>query len=152
MNSEELREHIAKLMISAEWRGGGSNRQLAVETGLPIGTVQRLAREAAAGIRLAAGDLPALVREEMARLDLVFELAIGRQGASKDGVLYANPDLKAAVSAVQLKAQLAGALNRGAQAKPDAPDNYEAMAIGEKRKLLEAALLELNQQDSERRH
>jgi len=133
MTNDDVRDRIAKMMLGAEWKGGDSTKAIAAETGWTIKHVQTLAREAGGILRHLSGDLPALVSEEQAKLDMVFSMAIE------------DRELHAAIKAIELKAKLAGALNQPVNPKPPDPvkPGDDARAVREK---LLAAVAELDKQ------
>lgn len=106
-SDERIRECM-RLMCIGQWRAGATHAELAARWGVTVATVSGYATNASRLLRMLVGTSDEAKQEIYAFLGHVRSLAVERQSATKDGVLYDDPDLKAAVAAAKTQAELLG--------------------------------------------
>ncbi len=102
-------QRCVDLMTAGLWVTGRSHKELAAEFGVTEDTVKHWATAASRIIRMAvSGDMEDIRAGMPATLDTVVRMAMTRQAATMDGDLYDNPDLKAAIAAIEAQSKLLG--------------------------------------------
>ena len=106
LTADEQVDHIVRLMVTREWRAGRSHKMLAEEWDCHPQTVAERARIASGFLVRAGGTLETWVAGKMQALEeLEHQAAIGG-------------DVKAAILAIRLQAEIRGVLTRQMGKKP----------------------------------
>src|SRR5678815_145627 len=92
LTADEQVDRIVKLMMSGEWKGSQSHRELAAEWACHPRTVYDRAVAASAVVKRLGGEMEAWVLGKLAELDEIKQAAMSQD----------KPDCKAAAAAVKL--------------------------------------------------
>jgi hypothetical protein len=118
MTADEQIDAIVRMMVQGEWRGSASRRELAEAWGCHPRTVGERAYAASAVIHRAGSPLEDWIREKLAELDEVKNVAMGlkkavvtKHGDSSEVEWVEAPDCKAAAMAIKLQLEARGAFN-----------------------------------------
>jgi hypothetical protein len=140
-NTDEQVDRIVKMMVSGEWKGAQSHKELAKEWGCHPRTVGDRAVAASAVVKRAGGDLEAWIMGKLAELDEIKETAMSQE----------KPDCKAAAAAVKLQLEARGVFVKKTQQVE--PDDIDKMSPAEKIQAHEKAIADLRaEQAGETRH
>lgn len=107
---EEVDKHIHNIIVqmtSGQWTTK-SHVALAKEAGVDPVTVRDWSRQASRIIRVAIGEGEEIRTRLIAHLEDIHQRALDKKGMTRSGDEYDNPDLKAAVSAIDSQARLLG--------------------------------------------
>lgn len=159
---DEQREIIARDMMMRRWRAGASHERYAKEWGISERTVSQRALEASRAIQLSIGDTGGFIAAKMAELDTIIRDALEKTKhftlqVSKDNWEVhstPDPDLKAAIAAIRVQAEIVGVIGRAKQQPrdEDVKSKYREWTPSQRIEKLEQALAEERAKMAQERH
>lgn len=109
---------IVELMTSGGWVSGRSHVEMAAELGVSPATVKDYATAASRLIRLAVEQDPGEIRARiLSSLEHATHLAFSKRAATSEGDLYDSPDVRSAVSALEVQARILGLITHRHEVK-----------------------------------
>jgi len=152
MTPAERTDHILRMMLRGEWKGGRSRKELAAEWKLHERTIGDDAMVASGVLARRGKPIEDLIDSKIAELEQIQHQAMERQGYTIGGDAYPNPDLRNAILAIRLIMDIRGAtkISRGRNdhKPPPVDDEYAKLTKAERvARLQEALAVELAGED-----
>jgi hypothetical protein len=145
MTPAARQDHILRMMLRGEWRGGRSRKELAAEWKIHERTVGDDAMVASGVLSRRGTPIEDLIDQKLAELEQIQQMALERKGYTIGGEEYDNPDLKSAILTIRLIMDIRGVttVRRGKEEPaPTSHADLEKLSAQERIAMLKSAIAE----------